>query len=65
METILSVSAVALICMCVLGYIVGSFFSQAFEEGTPRAAREVEEPRDRKIGVIYPVRRRVALQRAA
>lgn len=65
METILFVAAAALVCMCVLGYFVGSLFSQAFENGTPRAAREVEQPRVRDIGVIYPVRRRVALQRAA
>ncbi len=65
METILIVSAAALICMCVLGYIVGSLFSQAFEGGQARAAREVVQPRNRNIGVIYPVKRRVALQRAA
>lgn len=65
METILVVSAAALICMCVLGYIGGSWFAQAFEEGNARAAREVKQPRDRNIGVIYPVRQRVALQRAA
>lgn len=65
METILFVSAAALTCMCVLGYTVGSLFSQAFEGGTARAVREVEQPRSNKIGVIYPVRRRVALQRAA
>lgn len=65
METILAVSAAALICMCVLGYIGGNWFSQAIEEGHAHAAREVKQPRDRSIGVIYPVRRRVALQRAA
>jgi len=65
METILLVSAAALVCMCVLGFFVGSFFSQAFEGGQARTAQEVERPRDRKIGRIYPVRRRVALQRAA
>lgn len=65
MVTILVVSAAALLCMCVLGYSVGSWFSQALEEGTARAAREVEQPRHRNIGVIYPARRRVVLQRAA
>jgi hypothetical protein len=65
METILFVSAAALICMCVLGYFVGSAFSQAFEGGKLPAAREVEQPRHRSIGVAYPARRRVALQRAA
>ena len=65
METILFVSAAALICMCLIGHIVGSLFSQAFEGGTARVAREVEQPRVRNIGVIYPVRRGVALQRAA
>lgn len=65
METILLVSAAALVCMCLLGYFVGSFFSQAFEGGQARSAREVERPRDRNVVRIYPVRRRVALQRAA
>lgn len=65
METILVVSAAALICMCVLGYSVGSWFAQAFEEGTAHAAREVEQPRGRNISMIYPLRRTVALQRAA
>ena len=65
METILLVSAAALVCMCVLGYIVGSLFSQAFEGGQTPAAREVERLRDRNIVRIYPVRRRVTLQRAA
>lgn len=65
MVTILVVSAAALICMCVLGYSVGSWFSLAFEQGHAHAAREVEQPRARNIGVIYPVRQRVTLQRAA
>ena len=65
METILVVSATALICMCVLGYLGGSWFAQVFEGGHAHAAREVQQPRDRNIGVIHPVRRRVALQRAA
>jgi hypothetical protein len=65
METILFVAAAALVCMCALGYFVGRLFSQAFENGTPHPAREVEQPRVRNLGVIRPVRRTVALQRAA
>ncbi len=65
METILLVSAAALTCMCILGYVVGNLFSQAFEGNKAHAAREVERPRDRNISVIYPVRHRVVLQRAA
>lgn len=66
METILFVASGALICMCLLGYIVGSVFSQAFEgESKTGPTKEAEQHRARKTGVIYPVRRRVPLQRAA